>query len=184
MSRYEDKIGYKADIESVFQFLSKTYGGGSKTLDYVENHSDYTISFSYGPGSATHGERATIKLSTQGENVTGVHIVSESIQKEFDCGNNKTHIMLIMSKLGKEFEPIAISEKTKRDSKVTKIGAVIAIAVLLFLCVSCVRWIANSDGGGVSNDECVACHGSGMVNDGFLDFKTCPVCKGTGLPPH
>lgn len=178
-SKYQDKIIYKADIESVFEYLSSKY---STAPDYVENHDEYTISFSYGPGNATHGEIATIKLN--GSNLTEVFIQSQSINNEFDCGNNKTHVMMIISGLNKKFESIAVSEKTKRDSKVTKIVGIIIAIIAATVVISIVSSLFGGGSSGHSNSECAACGGSGMVNEGFLDFETCPVCHGTGLPPH
>ncbi|MBQ3016750.1 MAG: hypothetical protein IJD79_08230 [Clostridia bacterium] len=63
----------------------------------------------------------------------------------------------------------------------TRIAAVaIILAIVIGLCLI-VRFVPDSDSGG---DKCVSCGGVGMVNDGFLDFKTCPTCRGTGLPPN
>ena len=42
---------------------------------------------------------------------------------------------------------------------------------------------SNSSSPDVENDKCYRCNGSGLINEGFLDFKTCPACKGTGIPP-
>ena len=46
-SRYTDVISYKANIEQIFQTISKQYGKFSNVIDYKENHDDYSISFSY-----------------------------------------------------------------------------------------------------------------------------------------
>ena len=35
---------------------------------------------------------------------------------------------------------------------------------------------------GSSGNKCYRCDGAGMINKGFLDFVTCPACKGTGIP--
>lgn len=63
-----------------------------------------------------------------------------------------------------------------------KKGWIIAIAVILILAL-----IGSCDEGASSNsntDKCAVCGGSGLVNTGFIDFKTCPVCKGTGVDFH
>lgn len=62
------------------------------------------------------------------------------------------------------------------------IGAII----LLFLILSAA---VNSCGGNGSKgsdypygyEQCFRCKGSGLVNNGFIDFNTCPVCRGSGM---
>ena len=183
-SKYTDVISYKANIEQIFQTISKQYGKFSNVIDYKENHNDYSISFSYPARGATHREIVHIRLSSAQENITTINITSESIQNEFDCGNNRTHVEMILREVGKTFEAIAISAKTKRNQKSNKIVGIIIAVALIIGCIAVASWLFGGGNGGPSNNECAACHGSGMVNEGFLDFETCPVCHGTGLPPH
>ena len=91
---------------------------------------------------------------------------------------------MILREAGKTFEATAISAKTKRNQKSTKIVGVIIVTALIIGCIAFASWFFGGGNGGNSDSECAACHGSGMVNEGFLDFETCPVCHGTGLPPR
>ena len=71
-SRYTDVISYKANIEQIFQTISKQYGKFSNVIDYKENHDDYSISFSYPARGATHGEIVHIRLSSAQKNITTI----------------------------------------------------------------------------------------------------------------
>ena len=58
---------------------------------------------------------------------------------------------------------------------------IITVFLVLILVVSC---NAITGGGSSNGDQCGVCGGSGYVNDGFIDFKTCPVCTGSGVDFH
>ena len=62
---------------------------------------------------------------------------------------------------------------------------IVAMGILLF-CAFVAGGITNgaSDSGNdypYGMEECFRCGGSGLVNEGFLDFETCPVCGGGGM---
>lgn len=181
-SKYTDVISYKANIEQIFQTISKQYGKFSNMIDYKENHNDYSISFSYPARGATHGEIVHIRLSSAQENITTIHITSESIQNEFDCGNNRTHVEMILREVGKTFEATAISAKTKRHQKSDKIVAVIIVAVMLIALVSVVSWIVKNSGGNTGSEwaTCHKCDGDGKVENGLGIEVKCPGCDGVG----
>ena len=67
----------------------------------------------------------------------------------------------------------------------TSIVAIVIVLVVLFVIALISGGIANSDSN--SNDypygfdACYRCKGSGLINQGFVDLKTCPVCKGSGM---
>ena len=60
----------------------------------------------------------------------------------------------------------------------------VAIASVVVIVLSLLMSITKDGGNNGSDDKCASCNGSGMVIDGFLDFNTCPTCRGSGLPPH
>ena len=59
-----------------------------------------------------------------------------------------------------------------------------AIGLIVVLVIALFSTCDYSSGSSSSSDECAVCQGSGLVNDGFIDFKTCPVCKGSGVDFH
>ena len=67
-----------------------------------------------------------------------------------------------------------------RDHKALIIGIVIILMIILV--ASCSKSCGN---GGrdypYGYEECFRCKGSGLVNQGFIDLKTCPTCKGSGM---
>lgn len=66
------------------------------------------------------------------------------------------------------------------------IMTLIILCVIVSIIVTCIAGPdsdSGSGGGSYSDDKCAMCDGAGMINDGFLDFKTCPVCRGSGIPP-
>ncbi len=64
-----------------------------------------------------------------------------------------------------------------------KVLVIVIVVVLLVLSISLLKQCDGPSNGSGGNDICARCGGSGMVNEGFLDFTTCPVCHGTGRPP-
>lgn len=181
-SRYTDEIAYQANIAQVFQQLSNKYGKNPALLNYQEDPVNYSIAFTYPAHMTTHGERVQIQLSAPQEGITVLNIVSASIQKEFDCGNNRTHVEMILYNLNKAFTPIAISAKTKRHQKSDKLVAVIIIAVVLIALVSVVSWIVKNSGGNTGSEwaTCHKCDGDGKVENGLGIEVKCPGCDGVG----
>ena len=179
-AKYTDVISFKANIEPIFQNLSKQYGRFSNVMDYKEDHDNYSICFSYPARGATHGERVSIQLSSAQEDITTLHIVSESIQNEFDCGNNRTHVEMILREVGKTFEATAISSKTKRNQTSNKILGIVAAAILVIALVCVVSWIVKNSGGDNEWATCYECGGDGKVENVLGMEVKCPDCDGVG----
>lgn len=57
--------------------------------------------------------------------------------------------------------------------------ALLAIACLML--VGCFSGCSSEDDYPYGYEKCFRCQGSGLVNEGFIDFKTCPTCKGSGM---
>ena len=73
--------------------------------------------------------------------------------------------------------------KQNNPSKNNGCSLWIIVFVFLFLLGSCSKGCNNGSNNkyGYGYEECFRCHGAGMVNEGFLDFKTCPTCRGSGM---
>ena len=75
--------------------------------------------------------------------------------------------------------------RPKRELPAFLRSEAIPITLLVIILTAFFFFLAfNTGGGGSSTGKCSACKGSGMVNTGFVDFKTCPVCKGGGGDFH
>lgn len=62
---------------------------------------------------------------------------------------------------------------------ITTIGISFAVLLVLLVLFSIPTSNNSSD-----SSSCSICGGSGLVNTGFVNFKTCPVCKGSGRDFH
>lgn len=62
-------------------------------------------------------------------------------------------------------------------------GWIIAIVVFLIIGLigACNGGDSSSDDYPYGYEKCFRCNGSGLVNQGFIDFETCPVCRGSGM---
>lgn len=59
---------------------------------------------------------------------------------------------------------------------------IIAFVFMIGAITSCTNSCESSGKGhSYGTEECFRCHGSGLINDGFINFKTCPVCHGSGI---
>ena len=77
-------------------------------------------------------------------------------------------------------------EKLVKEMEQRKLFYSKIIAICLAIMVLFTLFVHMMPGGTSDNDndgKCYRCHGAGMVNNGFLDFDTCPACRGTGIPP-
>lgn len=190
MSRYEDIKEYKENIETLFSFISNPeFLDGYKDIEkYIADKDAYRVSF-FVPNcrQTTHGENVQIQLKSDDKGVTTVHVVSESIVKESDCGNNRTHVISIFYRLDKRFQPIGPSKKANQEKKLERIVALVLVVILILGIASCSKACFSGGGNGsssssISDDKCATCQGTGLVNEGFFNFKTCPTCRGTGIP--
>lgn len=63
------------------------------------------------------------------------------------------------------------------------LSKVISIALSASIVFTLFCSFFDGSGSDSSGDKCGVCDGAGMINKGFLDFVTCPACRGTGIPP-
>lgn len=58
---------------------------------------------------------------------------------------------------------------------------VVLIVIAFLLLISCFSECSSSRDYPYGYEECFRCQGSGLVNEGFIDFNTCPTCRGSGM---
>lgn len=58
------------------------------------------------------------------------------------------------------------------------------LVLVIALVIGVVAFVLSTSGSDKNSDKCSVCGGSGLVNTGFVDFETCPVCKGSGVDFH
>ena len=183
-SRYEDKKAYKANIDTLLGQIERCTSGFAKITDYKKNKSDYSVSFIRPPIGVTHGEKIHIQLERMNDSETIVHIVSESLIKEFDCGNNRTNTETVLHNLDAKYQSVSLSTKTQRNKTVTKIISIVLVIALLIGCVfivkSCIDASKSGDG---EWETCHNCGGDGKVVNDLGINVTCPRCNGVGYLP-
>ena len=159
----------------------------TSTFSNIENHhiddENFSISFNTKPLKATHGEKINIKLK-QVETLTIVSIKSESLIKEFDCGQNRTNVERVYGEINRKFQSCAISKPKKNTTITRKILPIVFAIVLICACLALIfAWRTLVSEFDDDKDKCQVCDGSGYVpNEGF-GFSKCPNCKGAGIPP-
>ena len=58
---------------------------------------------------------------------------------------------------------------------------ILCILLVVALCVAIFVGCTSGNKYPYGYEECFRCQGSGLINEGFIDFKTCPTCKGSGM---
>ena len=79
------------------------------------------------------------------------------------------------------FAKITNNSKQPLSLKQLYIILIVVILILLLILVALLDTVGAFDNN-TNSDACISCGGSGIVNNGFLDFQTCPTCNGNGVP--
>lgn len=58
---------------------------------------------------------------------------------------------------------------------------ILLILLVCLLLVVCIAGCDSSNSYPAGYEACFRCNGAGLINDGFIDFKTCPTCRGSGM---
>ena len=153
-SRYEDKKAYKVNIDTLFGQIDRCTSGFAKITDYQKNKSDYSVSFMRPPLVATHGEKVHIQLERVNDSETIVHIVSESLIKEFDCGNNRTNTETVLHNLDAKYQSVSLSAKTQRNKTVTKIVSIVLVIALVIGCIFIVKSCVGDNSSSCGHPSC------------------------------
>ena len=179
---YEISRNYKHDIATIFDHAKRSTSVLSNIRNYCDK-GDYTISFETAPIGVTHGEKVVITLS-QIDGITNVNVRSESLVKEFDCGNNRTNVEMIFNNINQKYQSFAASKKKQNTTTTRKILPIIFAIVAILMCILLVFLLKNLFSGGDSAGKCGVCDGVGLVSNEGFGYSTCPYCKGAGVPPQ
>lgn len=94
----------------------------------------------------------------------------------------------IYSPFKRKSEAYAKLREARSEKKVVTKGSIKFAAITLAVVLAAgTAWAGVGQipsTSGIDNDQCAVCRGSGLINEGVLSFKTCPTCKGSGMPPH
>lgn len=163
---YEISQDYRLTIDVLFESAKRiTRILFSKVETFHLDDQNHSISFETPtpPRGATHGEKITIEL-TQTEEITTISVKSESLIKEFDCGQNRTNVEIIFGELNRLYKQRAVSEPKKNTTTTRKIMpfvfAVALIATLILLFQACGALIGGC--GSNKDDTCGICGGTGV----------------------
>ena len=177
---------YRENIEPIFEQAKKSVLRFSKPETVEIHEQSHSISLMKPPRGVTHGERVDVTLTSE-NGMTTLCVRSESLIKEFDCGNNHTNVDLIFTPIDTKFQHCAVSSIKRGTTKTRKMlpiaFAVVAILVLALLGFA-LKGLFGTLSGGNDNEECGVCDGVGMVPNDDFGYSKCPYCKGTGVPPQ
>ena len=100
---HQMSCSYRDDIDVIFEQAKKSTSICSNAKNFRCNQQNHTVSFELPPRGVTNGEKIDITL-TSVNGITIVTVRSESLIKEFDCGNNRLNVKMIFDTINKKFQ--------------------------------------------------------------------------------